>query len=1038
MPSLRRLLALVPLSLLSAFAGDLPPVNFGREVLPILSDKCFFCHGPDEKKRKAGRRLDTLEGATAEKDGVIAVVPGKVDASELVARILSTDPEEIMPPPKSNKTLTQPQRETLKRWVAEGAKWGKHWAFEKPERPAVPRIAECRMPIADWKNASDGYGDWSANPIDGFILKKLAESALMPSREADAPTLCRRLYLDLTGLPPTPEEVDAFLAEAIANRQSAIANLADRLLASPHYGERMALPWLDAARYADSNGFQQDGDTHQWIWRDWVVNALNANMPFDRFTIEQLAGDLLPNATPEQKIASAFNRNHMLNGEGGAIPEEQRNVILFDRVDTTATNWLGLTVACAQCHDHKFDPIKQRDYYSLMAFFNNVPESGTPSGSGQYRIADPAIPAGSPEQLAKLKTLETDAAAVAAEETKQAEAPEIATAFAAWEKAMASDAAVTWTALRPLTATAGDGVTLTVQDDLSIFATGPRPDKTNYEITLPAAVKGLTGFRIETIPDDRLPSKGAGRSDSGNAVLTRLRFSVDGKKILFTAASADYSQGGFSPAGVIDEDPNTAWAFYPDTAKPHFLVVQLPEPLSVADGTPLTLRFEFQSANAQHQLGRFRISATASAQPVGRQSFPGEIAAILKKDAATRSADEAQKLRAHFLTNSPPPVLASARQKKQAAEKALADFKSTVPRVMVMSDAQPRQTTILDRGNYLAPKDNVSSATPAFLPTPPADAPMNRLALARWLMSAEQPLTARVLVNRHWQTFFGLGLVRTSEDFGMQGEQPVQRELLDWLAVEFRESGWDMKRLHRLIVTSATYRQTSAVTPQLRERDPENRLYARASRFRLPSLLIRDQALAASGLLVRTLGGKPVYPYQPASIWDSLAITKERDFTYPQSTGSDLYRRSLYTFWRRTVAPSNIFDASVRNVCKVRLGATNTPLHALTTLNDPTYIEAARVLAAHALHDAGPEPEKRLAFAFRRVLARWPDADETKLLRASLDKQLAKFSADPKAAEIFLKTGASPPNTTLAAPQHAALTAVCLGILNLDEALTKE
>ena len=1017
MPSLRRLLALVPLSLSSAVAADPPPVNFGREVLPILSDKCFFCHGPDEKKRKAGRRLDTLEGATAEKDGVIAVVPGKVAESELVARILSIDPEEIMPPPKSNKTLTPAQRETLRRWVAEGAKWGKHWAFEKPERPAVPTVGGV------------------ANPIDAFIRERLAREGLKPSPEAARETLIRRVTLDLTGLPPTPEEVDAFLAD---QAPAAFERVVDRLLASPHYGERMALPWLDAARYADSNGFQQDGDTHQWVWRDWVVRALNANMPFDRFTIEQLAGDLLPDATLDQKVASAFNRNHMLNGEGGAIPEEQRNVILFDRVDTTATNWLGLTVACAQCHDHKFDPVKQRDYYSLMAFFNNVPESGTPTGSGQYRIADPAVAAGTPEELAKLKTLEDTAAVATAEEKKQADAPEVEAAFAAWEKSLPAEAAVVWTAQRPLTAEAGEGVTLTVQDDLSIFATGPRPDKTNYTVTLPA-VKGLTGFRIDTIPDDRLPSKGTGRSDSGNAVLTRLRFSVGEKKMFFSTATADYTQDGFSPQGAIDEDPGTAWAFYPDTAKPHFLTVQLPEPLTAPEGVPLTLRFEFQSANKQHQFGRFRIATTTDAQPVGRAGLPAEIAAILKKDTASRSADEGKKLRAHFLAINPTAALAAARKKKQAAEKALADFKTALPRVMVMSDAQPRQTKILDRGNYLAPKDDVLSATPAFLPAPAAqDAPMNRLSLARWLVSAEQPLTSRVIVNRYWQTFFGLGLVRTSEDFGVQSEQPIQRELLDWLAVEFRESGWDVKRLHRLIVTSATYRQSSAVTPQLRERDPENRLYARSSRFRLPALLIRDQALAASELLVGTLGGKPVYPYQPSTIWDSLAITKERDFTYPQSKGSDLYRRSLYTFWRRTVAPSNIFDASARNVCKVRLGATNTPLHALTTLNDPTFIEAARVLAEHALHDASPEPEKRLALAFRRVLARWPDAAETKLLRTSFDKQLAKFSADPKAAETFLTIGATPRDATLEAPQLAAYATVCLGILNLDETLTKE
>ncbi len=1015
---LRHFFTLLLLAAPSVRAGESqPPIHFGREVLPILSDNCFYCHGPDKSHRKADRRLDTLEGATAEIDGVTAVVPGKPEISDLVARITSSDPDEIMPTPKSNKKLQPAQIEILRRWVAEGAKWGTHWAFEKPGRPEVPKI------------------EGMSNPIDSFVRARLLKEGLKPSPEASRETLIRRVSLDLTGLPPTPEEVDAFLAD---QSPEAYGRVVDRLLASPHYGERMALPWLDAARYADSNGFQQDGDTHQWIWRDWVVKALNANMPFDQFTIEQLGGDLLPDATLDQKIASAFNRNHMLNGEGGAIPEEQRNVILFDRVDTTATNWLGLTVACAQCHDHKFDPIKQRDYYSLMAFFNNVPESGVPSGGGQYRIADPAIFVGSAEQTAKLKTLEADVAAAAAEEQKQAERPETAAALGAWEKALTGAADVEWVNLRPLTATAGEGVTLTVQDDLSILATGPRPDKTNYEITLPGSVRGLTGFRIETIPDERLPSKGAGRSDSGNAVLTRLRFSVDGQKIRFTAASADYSQNGFSPGGAIDEDPTTAWAFFPETTKPHTLVVQLPEPLTAAEGAPLTLRFEFQSTHGQHQLGRFRIAATASVQPVGRQSLPAAIAAILKMDPAKRTAEDTGKLRTHFLTNAPPAALATARQAKVAAEKALTDFKNTVPRVMIMSDAKPRPTKVLDRGDYLSPKEEVPSATPAFLPAPAAGGPMNRVGFARWLVSADQPLTARVIVNRHWQTFFGLGLVKTSEDFGVQSEQPIQRELLDWLAVEFRESGWDVKRLHRLIVTSATYRQTSALTAQLRERDPENRLFARASRFRLPALILRDQALAASGLLVGTLGGKPVYPYQPASIWDSLAITKERDFTYPQSTGSDLYRRSLYTFWRRTVAPSNIFDASVRNVCKVRLGATNTPLHALTTLNDPTYIEAARVLASHALRAAGPEPEKRLAFAFRRVLARSPDAEETKLLRASFEKQLAKFSADRPAAELFLKTGAAPTDSALDAPQLAAYATVCLGILNLDETLTKE
>ncbi len=763
-------------------ATDRAAINFNRDIRPILSENCFYCHGQDGAKRKAGLRLD--ERAAAVQAG--AIVPKDLAASELVKRIHSSDPKSLMPPVKSNRRLSAEQKKLLEQWIREGAEYAMHWAYVAPRRPPVPAVKRA---------------DWVRNPIDAFVLANLEREKFSPSPEADRATLIRRLCIDLTGLPPTPQEVDAFIADA---DPLAYEKLVDRLLASPNYGERMALPWLDAARYADSNGFQQDGDTWQWIWRDWVVRALNADLPFDQFTIWQLAGDLLPNATVDQKIASGFNRNHLLNGEGGAIPEEQRWVILFDRMDTTATTWLGLTMACAQCHDHKYDPITMRDYYSLLDGFNRVPETGTPQRqSARIRVAAPFIELPTEENQIRIKKFETEIALAEAE------------------------------------------------------------------------------------------AKKAGNKGADSARITQLK-------------------------------------------------------------------------------------------------------------------------------------------------KSLADYKADqIPRVMVMSDAKPRETKILDRGEYLKPTKKVNFDTPAFLPPMPKDAPRDRLGFARWLVSAEQPLTARVQVNRMWQHFFGAGIVKTSEDFGVQGEYPVHGALLDWLAVEFRERGWSMKALNRLIVTSATYRQSSKMTAELRNRDPENRHYARASRFRMPSMLLRDWALASSGLLERQIGGKPVYPYQPPQVWEALAITKERDFTYPASTGPDLYRRSLYTFWRRTVGPANMFDASNRQTCRVRQTTTSTPLHVLTTLNDPTWVEAARVLAQRSMK-ANADLNARLTFAFRQVVARRPTDDDMKALRRMHDRQAKFFSADVKSAKALLGVGASRRDETLDAAEHAALTSVCLAILNLDEALTRE
>ena len=837
------MLTLVPLILI-ADEGT-PDLDFNRDIRPILAENCFYCHGQDSNKRQGDLRLDLRESAI--QPG--AIVPGDAPKSKLVQRIHATDPETMMPPPKSNRRLSAEQKQLLERWISAGAVYQSHWAFVAPVRPPVPAVTR---------------QDWVRTPIDRFVLAKLEKEGLGPSPEADRLTLLKRLSIDLTGLPPTPQEVDDFLADP---SEQAYERTVDRLLASQQYGERMALPWLDAARYADSNGFQQDGDTWQWVWRDWVVKAFNQDLGFDQFTVWQLAGDLLPDASTDQKIASAFNRNHLLNGEGGAIAEEQRFVNLFDRMDTTATNWLGLTMACVQCHDHKYDPITQRDYYSLMDAFNRVPESGTPQYfSSRIRVAAPFLELPTEENKARIAELETQIAATGI------------------EARLASDSA-------------------------------------------------FEGWRAGLFADGK-PAEGKG----------------------------------------------------------------LPDPLS----------------------------------------------AILRKAEAERSDDEKKSLepslRKHFdekvrptLVGRIPPLA-----KLEGLNRQLGDYRADkLPRLMIMSDANPRETKILDRGEYLSPTEKVSFATPAFLPPLPAGAPPNRLGFAQWLVAPEHPLTARVQVNRMWQHAFGTGIVKTSEDFGVQSEYPIHGPLLDWLAVEFRERNWSMKAMYKLIVMSATYRQSSRITAEQLTKDSENRLYGRATRMRMPALLLRDWALAAAGLIETRIGGPPVYPYQPDDVWEALAITKERDFTYPASTGRDLYRRSLYTFWRRTVNPANMFDTANRQTCRVRGTSTSSPLHALTTLNDPTWVEAARVLAELCTKTEA-NPEDRLTLAFRRVLARKPTEADRNRLRRAYERQHALYQNDITSAQALLTVGATKRDESLDAADQAALTAVCLAILNFDEALTRE
>jgi len=822
------LLSVVLVGVLTSTAVAADKVDFGRDVLPILSSHCFKCHGPDQNARQGKLQLDTPEGALRTKNPVI--IPGKSAASEVIRRITSDDVNEQMPPASSNRKLTAQQKEVLRRWIDEGAAWGKHWAYVSPTRPAVPKLADVKAVMR--------------NPIDAFILERLEREKLSPSPEARKELLIRRVTLDLTGVPPTPDEVDAYLADASTN---AYEKVVDRLLASPRYGERMAWEWLDAARYADTNGYQGDPERTMWPWRDWVVNALNANMPYDQFTIEQLAGDLLPNATVDQKIATGFNRNNMHNGEGGRIAEETRVENVMDRVETTATVWMGSTVGCARCHDHKFDPFTQREYYQLYAYFNNSSENG----AGRAGQGTPVIEAAGDAEKIKLEGLSKQVKAVGLE-------------VAAVE------------------------------------------------------AKLFPGFQEKSLPE----------------ALAKL------------------------PKAIVDE---------------------------------------------------------------------------LKRTPDQRTSIKLKEMIAHFQKTEP----AFAKELTKL-DKAMTDrdkFSNTLARVMIMDELpKPRDTFILVRGAYNKPGDKVTLGVPVCLPSLPEKAPGNRLALARWLVDSNHPLTARVTVNRYWQTFFGTGLVKTVEDFGRQGEQPSHPELLDWLATEFVRSKWDLKAMQRLMVTSATYRQSSKVTPELLERDPDNRLLARAPRFRMPSWMIRDQALAASGLLVDKHGGPSVKPYQPSGVWEEATFGKK---IYQQDKGESLYRRSLYTFWRRIVGPTAFFDTAARQTCSVKVVRTNTPLHALATLNDTTYVEAARALAQRVLEKPGT-PEDRIAIAFRLVTARPPTTEEAKILLGSLARMRSVYDADLEAAQKLLKVGESPRNEKIDAREHAAYAALCMMILNLDETLTKQ
>jgi len=1034
-------------------------VSFNRDVRPILSDACFHCHGPDDQQRQAGLRFDQRESAVAKSEsGETPIVPGDLLASELVKRITSDDKSIVMPPPDSGKTISPAQIETLKRWISEGAEYEGHWAFQKVVRPDVPAVSGNERHI-DFAS--------SRNPIDRFIEARLKQANLQPSKQASRETLIRRVSLDLTGLPPSPQEVNAYLADT---SPEAYEKVVDRLLSSPHYGERMALNWLDYARYADSNGYQSDGSRDMWAWRDWTINAYNRNLPFDQFTIEQIAGDLLPNPTRDQIVATGFNRNHRLNGEGGRIVDEWFVETVIDRVETTGLTWLGLTFNCCRCHDHKYDPISQREFYQMFAFFNSNDESGVLAPNGKNGDnTEPTISVATPEQEAELAKLQDQARD--AEDKVKSLVDRLPELIAAWEpkfrKQLESESE-TWKLLAPKKIESTGGAMFAQQDDGSWLASGPNVAKDVYKINSPISSGPLGGLLLECFPDPSLPEKSLGRYANGNFVLTRIEVQVSAPtikksiEVKLRKGVADYSQKNWDISAVNDGNQSKGWAIDGPTKKePRKALFAFDSLVNVPPEATLTVTLHHE-ALSQHNIGRFRVSVSSmNPETLGLDgtTVPKDVRDVLAVSPDKRKPKQKEALQKYFRESVPSELLKADAALAQAMKKAT-EYAKSLPSSMVMRErSTPRDAFILKRGEYDKPGDKVVRGLPAVLPAMPEGAPMNRLGLAQWMVSRENPLTARVWVNREWERFFGTGLVKTSENFGSQSEYPSHPQLLDWLAAEFMEptvapnvSGiaaqpWNMKAFQKLIVTSATYRQSSSsLTDAASSKhhpgtkiDPQNRLLWRGPRFRLPGEVIRDQALAVSGLLAPKIGGSSVRPYMPAGVWDETSkYGNLRNYKHDMDDG--LYRRTMYTIWKRTAAPPTmlLFDAPNREICTVKRSRTNTPLQALSLLNEVTFVEAARRLAERILTEGGETSAERLAFGFQLVTARKPSADELRILQDGLNSDLARFSSKAPNADSLLTFGDAKSSSTLDKAELAAWTLTANVLLNLDEVVTRE
>ncbi len=1041
-----RLLTVLTLPGLTLSAAE--RIQFNRDIRPIFSDTCYACHGPDENKTKGKLRLDSLEAARkGGKSGDAAIVPGHPEQSAVMKRLLTNDVDDHMPPAEFHKVLSAQQVELVRRWIAEGAEYQGHWAFQAPRKIAPPSIPA------------------GGNAIDGFIQHTLQAKNLKPNPEADRATLLRRAALDLTGLPPSEADQQAFLTDP---SPEAWSKALDRLFASSHYGEQMAVQWLDFARYADSNGFQSDTTRTMWPWRDWVIRAYNENKPFDQFTIEQLAGDLLPQPLESQVVATGFNRNHRLNGEGGRIVDEWFVESVIDRIETTGSTWMALTFNCCRCHDHKYDPISQKEFYQFFAYFNSNEESGV---LGEFGGAAASRKGGNTPPLLLLADADVKAKLAAAESVVGAAQDAVQkasiidpTAQAAWEaklRAAFAGKVATWSPLTGQSATSLGGATLTRQPDGSLLAGGKNPANDTYVVKTPVSPGLLTGLLLEVLPDPSLPGGSLGRYTNGNFVLSGVDVALltaDGKRIdlAIVDAQSDFDQPGYPIKSLVDEvkpvakgkkaAPKTktgaGWAIAGNldenkVPRKGLLVLAATQ---VPAGASLMVELQHK-AIAGHNIGRFRLST--SGQPAAlldlKESPSATILrALILKEPANRTTAERKELAKLFL-ESPEHPRQAAQARLTAAMKAKEAAGMAGLEVMVMKErATPKDAFVLTRGEYDKPGAKVERKLPAFLPPLPAGEPNNRLGFARWLVNGQHPLTGRVWVNRAWERLFGTGLVKTSENFGSQAEWPSHPELLDWLAVDFVERKWDMKGMLKFIMMSQAYRQSARVTADQLEKDPENRLISRGPRFRLSAETIRDQALAASGLLIAKVGGPSVKPYMPEAVWDETSVYGDMR-NYKADTGEGLYRRSLYTIWKRTAAPPSmlLFDSATREVCTVKRSRSNTPLQALSLLNEVTYIEAARKLAELSLRQPG-NLDQRLAWAFRRVTARELHADEAKVLRTGLEQRLAKFRADLPAAQKLLANGRSPAPTDLDAAELAAWSVTANILLNLDETITRE
>lgn len=1026
------------------------PLDFAHDILPILSDRCYLCHGPDAEARAAGLRLDSFESATAETDsGIHAIVPGDPQASELVRRIVSREDWEQMPPPDSGKTLSAEEIELLTRWVAQGARYKQHWAFEPVKRPEVPVVA------------NEG---WVQNPIDRFVLAKLEASGLSPSPPAEPGKLARRIYFDLVGLPPTVQQMRDFAA---SESPTAVAKLADRLFASPHYGERMAITWLDGARYADSNGYQNDFARHMWPWRDWVIHAFNNNMPYDQFAIEQLAGDLLPGATRSQRVATGFNRNNRTVTEAGSIEEEWLVENVADRVETTSTVFLGLTMGCARCHDHKYDPISQREFFEFYAFFNNITEKGVVVET-RGNVA-PLIKVPSAEQERQLSELD-----------RQIE--ELRLKIESDENHSAPGSQIEQLDQLAKTArSAPTGRVILAVDDSQQDRVLSEAERTgNERLQRVDYVESLPGFAAKfqhgglSYGDIWSPNRKEPftwslwvRPTSIGTLVSRMDSSNQWRGFDITLLEGNRLSVHLIHAWpgnalkVISEQPLELdrWSHctvtYDGSSRAKGIrcyingqrvklevetdslrdAVDTKEPLRLGQRSN---EFYFTGELAEVELFDQALSATQI-----RKQLASKLAKLLRQQMALpeqsparRNLAESRELASLLLASNPSP----AREQLAELEQQRTAFESKLPTVMVMEERQQRRPTyVLKRGVYDQPDldQPVEADVPDFLP-PLGEGPHDRLSLAKWIVSPDNPLTARVAVNRLWTKFFGRGLVRTPENFGVQAEPPSHPALLDWLAMELIESGWDLQHIQRLIVTSATYQQSSVRTPALQARDANNTLLARGPRVRLPAELIRDNALAASGLLTTTIGGPSVMPYQPEGLWSELAGGAYE--TYTQDHGEALYRRSLYIYRKRTVPHPTLgtFDAPSWEICQISRSATNTPQQALALLNDVAYLEASRKLAERML-DRPQQPQEQLAWAFEQLTARPATSAELKKLVAVLEKYQLHFAADPAAAKEFIQHGESPRGATnVDDPTLAAYTAVASLMLNLDEVVTKD